>query len=71
MLLKIIIVALLVFMIYNLFIGMRHISQADPDSKAQLTTYLGRRLWLSVLAIALILLGLATGIITPNPGPFH
>lgn len=69
MLIKIIIALLLLFIIVNLFrAGIAVIRQ--PDHSARMSHFLGRRVLYSVIALALILLAIATGVITPNPRPY-
>ncbi|KLV05735.1 MULTISPECIES: DUF2909 domain-containing protein [Photobacterium] len=68
MLLKALIVCLLIFIIFNLFRALPVMlkgKQAYPMSR-----YLGRRILLSVILFALLLLALASGVITPNPRPY-
>ncbi|WP_212744502.1 DUF2909 domain-containing protein [Thalassotalea litorea] len=66
---KILIVVLLITMIYNLVRAMR-LMVKKPQGQEKMSKFIGRRVVFSALIIALILLGLATGIITPNPRPF-
>ena len=68
MIIKIIIVGLLAFMIYNLFKALFIMNRNDPN-QPNMSKFIGRRLITSVLIVILILVGLATGIITPNPRP--
>ncbi|TLU64716.1 DUF2909 domain-containing protein [Thalassotalea litorea] len=56
-------------MIYNLVRAMR-LMVKKPQGQEKMSKFIGRRVVFSALIIALILLGLATGIITPNPRPF-
>jgi hypothetical protein len=69
LLIKILIAVLLVFMVYNLFRAMFVMLKNDPNQQP-MSKYIGRRLIFSVLIIGLILLALATGLITPNPSPY-
>lgn len=69
MLFKIIIVAMLAFMVYNLFRALLIMNRNDPN-KPPMSKYIGRRLMLSVAIVVLLLIGLATGLITPNPRPY-
>lgn len=68
MLIKIIIVAALIFMIFNLFKALIVMNKNDPN-KPPMSKYIGRRLMFSVAIVLLLLIGLATGVITPNPAP--
>ncbi len=69
MLFKIIIVAMLAFMVYNLFCALFIMNRNDPN-KPPMSKYIGRRLMLSVAIVVLLLIGLLTGLITPNPRPY-
>ena len=69
MVLKIVIVGLLAFMVYNLFKALLLMNKNDPD-KPSMTKFIGRRLYISVVIVLLLLVGLLTGIITPNPRPY-
>jgi hypothetical protein len=65
---KITIGALLLFMIFNLFKAMKVMlkgEQQEPMSK-----FIGRRVIASVVIVLLILIAVATGVITPNPRPY-
>lgn len=67
MLIKIVIVGLLAFMIYNLFQALRMMNKADPDQP--MSKFIGRRVMTSVVIVLLLLIGILTGLITPNPRP--
>ncbi|MEH6595583.1 MAG: DUF2909 domain-containing protein [Colwellia polaris] len=69
MLIKIIVVGLLAFMIYNLFRALFIMNKNDPD-KPPMSKFIGRRVITSVVIILLLVLGIYTGVITPNPRPF-
>lgn len=69
MLFKIIIVAMLAFMVYNLFRALFLMNRNDPN-KPSMSKYIGRRLMLSVAIVVLLIIGLLTGLITPNPRPY-
>ncbi len=69
MLIKIIIICLLIFMIVNLFLAMRVMMKNDPNGEP-MSKYIGRRVLTSVVIVILILVALATGLITPNPSPY-
>jgi hypothetical protein len=68
LLIKIVIVAMLAFMVYNLFRALLIMNKNDPN-KPPMSKYIGRRLMLSVAIIVLLLIALSTGLITPNPRP--
>jgi hypothetical protein len=67
-LIKIIVVGLLAFMVYNLFRAMFTMNKNDPN-KPPMSKFIGRRVITSVLLVLLLLLGILTGVITPNPSP--
>jgi len=69
LLLKIIIVAMLAFMVYNLFRALFLMNKNDPN-KPPMSKYIGRRLMFSVAIVVLLLIGLLSGLITPNPRPY-
>ena len=69
MLIKIIVVGLLAFMIYNLFRALFIMNKNDPN-KPPMSKFIGRRVITSVAIVLLLLLGILTGVITPNPRPY-
>ena len=69
MLFKAFLVALLLFVLFNLFHALYYMIKNDEQSP-KMSKYLGRRLLFSVLIIISIIIALATGIITPHPRPF-
>ncbi len=69
MLIKIIVVGLLAFMVYNLFRALFIMNKNDPN-KPPMSKYIGRRVITSVVIILLLLVGILTGVITPNPRPY-
>jgi hypothetical protein len=69
LLFKIIVVAMLAFMVYNLFRALLLMNRNDPN-KPPMSKYIGRRLMFSVALVVLLIIGLLTGIITPNPRPY-
>ncbi|MBL4910632.1 MAG: DUF2909 domain-containing protein [Alteromonadaceae bacterium] len=68
MIFKIVIVLLLILMIYNLFRAMLTMNKNDPD-KPPMSRYIGRRVLIAIAIILVLLFGLLTGQITPNPHP--
>jgi len=68
MLVKIIIVSLLGFMIYNLFKALVIMNKSDPE-QPPMSKFIGRRVMTSVVIVLLLLVGILTGVITPNPRP--
>ncbi|MDX1676344.1 DUF2909 domain-containing protein [Arsukibacterium sp.] len=69
MLLKLIIIALLLFIVFNLFRAGIVMLRNDPEQK-QMSRFLGRRVFYSVLVLLLLLLAVALGWVTPNPRPY-
>ena len=69
MVFKIVIVGLMAFMVYNLFKALLLMNKNDPN-KPSMTKFIGRRLYVSVAIVLLLVVGLLTGIITPNPRPY-
>jgi len=70
MLFKIIIITLMLFMVYNLFRALFIMNKKPDPHQPSMTKYIGRRLMVSVAIVILILIGLLTGLITPNPRPY-
>ncbi len=69
MIIKIILIALLIYMIVNLFIAMRVMMKGQTNGEP-MSKFIGRRVLTSVIIVGLILLAFATGLITPNPRPY-
>ncbi|GAA5133212.1 DUF2909 domain-containing protein [Thalassotalea piscium] len=69
MIIKIIIIGLLAFMIYNLFRALFLMNKNDPNQPS-MSKFIGRRVMTSVVIVILLLVGILTGVITPNPRPF-
>jgi hypothetical protein len=69
MIFKIAILLLLGFMIYNLFRALVLMNKNDV-SQPSMSKFIGRRLLVSVALVVLLLIGLLTGLITPNPRPY-
>lgn len=55
-------------MVYNLFKALWVLNQKG-DKSANMSKYIGRRLIFSVLIVLILLVGILTGFITPNPKP--
>ncbi|MBL4942574.1 MAG: DUF2909 domain-containing protein [Colwellia sp.] len=70
MLFKVVIVALLLFMVYNLFRALLIMNKNPEPNQVPMTKFIGRRLMVSVAIVVLLLIGLVTGVITPNPRPY-
>lgn len=69
MLIKIIVIGLLAFMVYNLFRALFIMNKNDPN-KPPMSKFIGRRIITSIAIVILLLVGILTGLITPNPRPF-
>ncbi|KXI30166.1 DUF2909 domain-containing protein [Paraglaciecola hydrolytica] len=69
LLVKILIGGLIVFMVFNLFKAMMVMLKDDPN-RPPMSQYIGRRVIVSAIIIGLIVLAMATGLITPNPRPY-
>lgn len=69
MLIKIIISALLLFIVFNL-IRAGIVMLRQPEQGHPLSYYLGRRVLISAVVLVVILLAMAAGLITPNPRPY-
>lgn len=69
MIIKIVIIGMLAFMIFNLFKALLIMNKNDPN-KPSMSKFIGRRLFTSVAIVLLLLVGILTGIITPNPRPY-
>lgn len=69
MLIKIIVVGLIAYMIFNLFMAMRVMTKPQK-SKEKMSTYIGRRVKTSAAIVILLLILILTGVITPNPRPY-
>lgn len=69
MLIKIIVIGLLAFMVYNLFRALFIMNKNDPN-KPPMSKFIGRRVITSIAIVILLLVGILTGLITPNPRPF-
>jgi hypothetical protein len=66
---KIILVALVLYMIVNLFLAMRVMMRNDPKN-GPMSKYIGRRVLTSAVIVIIILVAISTGLITPNPRPY-
>ena len=69
MLIKIILAALVIYMIVNLFLAMRVMMKNDPKN-GPMSKYIGRRVLTSAVIVIIILVAIGTGLITPNPRPY-
>lgn len=69
MLIKIVLVALLVFVVFQLFRALYLMLKNDPN-QASMSKHLGRRVMFSVIVMALIILALAMAWIEPHHRPY-
>lgn len=69
MLIKILLVGLVMYMIFNLFTAMKIMMKNDPDG-APMSKYIARRVFTSVAIMIVVLLALTAGLIDPNPRPY-
>jgi len=66
---KLLVGGLLLFMLYNLFRAMIIMLKNDPN-QPPMSKFIGRRVMTSAIIVILLLLAVATGLITPNPRPY-
>ncbi|GAA6183896.1 MULTISPECIES: DUF2909 domain-containing protein [Alteromonadaceae] len=69
MIVKLLVGGLLLFMLYNLFRAMIIMLKNDPN-QPPMSKFIGRRVMTSAIIVILLLLAVATGLITPNPRPY-
>ena len=69
MVVKIVVALLLIFMIYNLFRAMMVMIKGEQE-QTSMTKFIGKRVMASAIIMLLLLIGIMTGIITPNPRPY-
>lgn len=69
MLLKVIIIALLLFIVFNLVrAGVTMLRQPDPEVK--MSRFLGKRVLFSAVILVIIFVAIALGLIEQNPRPY-
>ena len=68
MAIKILLGGLLIFMVFNLFKAMMIMLRSD--SSEPMSKYLGRRVFTAAAVLIIILIAIATGLITPNARPY-
>jgi uncharacterized BrkB/YihY/UPF0761 family membrane protein len=66
---KVLLVVLLFVIAFNLMKALFQFSSGKHNGK-QLSNFLGRRVFFSAIVVVLLLLAMATGLITPNPRPY-
>lgn len=69
MLIKFLLIALLLFIIFNLFRALYLMLRNDP-SQVSMSKFLGRRVFFSAVVIMLVILALALGWISPHQRPY-
>lgn len=69
MFIKIVLIALLALVVFSLFQALFVMMKNDEDAP-KMSKFLGRRLMFSVAVVAILIILLATGVITPNPRPY-
>jgi hypothetical protein len=69
MLIKLLIIALLLFIIFNLFRALYLMLRNDPE-KVSMSKFLGRRVFFSVLVLLLVIVAMLTGLIAPHSRPY-
>lgn len=67
--LKVLLVALLLYVLFNLFRGLFSLISDDPE-RPPMSYFIGRRVIFSALAILIIVIALASGVLAPNPRPY-
>ncbi|RUO78659.1 DUF2909 domain-containing protein [Pseudidiomarina taiwanensis] len=66
---KIILVLLMLFMVVNLFRALFAMLKNDPN-KPSMSHYLGKRVMWSALAMIIIIILLASGVLVPHARPY-
>jgi uncharacterized membrane protein len=69
MLIKLLLIALLLFIIFNLFRALYLMLRNDP-TQVSMSKFLGRRVFFSALVILLVILALSLGWISPHQRPY-
>ena len=70
MAIKLVIIGLLLFVVFNLFRALFIMIKNDPEGPKP-STYLGKRVLFSALALIIIILAMGFGLIQPNPSPIN
>lgn len=70
MIIKILLLVCLALMVFNLFKALFIMNKPSDKRDSNMSTFIGRRLLFSITMVLLILIGIATGVITPNPHPY-
>lgn len=65
---KLFIIGLLLFIVFNLFRALFIMLKNDPDGP-KMSTFLGKRVMYSAILLLIIILAMQFGLITQNPRP--
>nr|WP_133540482.1 DUF2909 domain-containing protein [Idiomarina aquatica] len=66
---KLIIVALLLYMVFNLFRALFVMLRNDPN-KPPMTRYLGKRVGIAALVLLMLIIAASSGFMPLNPRPY-
>ena len=69
MFIKIVLIVLLLLVVISLFQAL-YVMLKNDETAPKMSKFLGRRLMFSALVVLVILILLATGVITPHPRPY-
>ncbi|MCC5855218.1 MAG: DUF2909 domain-containing protein [Idiomarina sp.] len=69
LILKVLLVALLLYIIANLFRGLFAVLRNDPE-RPPMSHYIGRRVLFSAVVLIIVVIALASGVFEPNPRPY-
>jgi cytochrome bd-type quinol oxidase subunit 2 len=69
MLIKLLLIALLLFIVFNLFRALWLMLKNDPE-KVSMSKFLGRRVLVSVIVMMFIVLALSMGWVSPHQRPY-
>ena len=69
MFIKFIVIFLLLFIVFSLFKALFCMLRDDQNGMP-MSHYLGRRVFFSVIVLLLVIIAIATGLITPNTNPY-
>lgn len=70
LIIKLLIILLLLFIIFNLFRAGFIMLRNTPSEEVKMSRYLGRRVLLSVAILLLLVLALASGLLSQHPRPY-
>ena len=66
---KLLLIALLLFIVFNLFRALFLMLKND-ENQSSMSKFLGHRVWWSAIVLLLVILALQFGIITPHGRPY-